>query len=218
MKKIVVLVFGFLMSLSASAVKVHELSGISNQKVYEGLLKGSEEAATEMQNMSVKSAEFSTNYVERFKNGTISRWRLIDKRTRKTVDYWYSRNGLDVPSEEASMVEHFTKNSLGNEFTVQRPMFARRKAHFETSIPEPLTGADVTNDVKRFSDAEIKAIQRGFRTKRELGLSSENLILEGYVDKPNCPVCSLNLTQVYLGPCAYGDLGLTATNMRSLHG
>jgi hypothetical protein len=146
-----------------------------------------------MQNMSVKSAEFSTNYVERFKYGTISRWRLIDKRTRKPVDYWYSRNGLDVPSEEASMVEHFTKNSLGNEFTVQRPMFARRKAHFETSIPEQITGADVTNDVKRFSDAEIKAIQRGFRTKRELGLSSENLILEGYVDKPNCPVCSLNL-------------------------
>ena len=51
MNKILVLLFGLFMSLSASAVKVHELTTTSNQEMFDGLLEGVAEAATEIQNM-----------------------------------------------------------------------------------------------------------------------------------------------------------------------
>lgn len=191
MNKILVLLFGLFMSLSASAVKVHELTTTSNQEMFDGLLEGVAEAATEIQNMSKKPTNFVRDYVKRFKGGTISSWKLIDKRTDTVVDYWYSRNGKDIPWADALMEEHVIRN-LGEDTTVQRPKFARRSLGEEYGVPEPVT-VNFDEDKVRLSDAEIKAIQRGFRTKQRLGLQPKDLILEGYVDKPNCDVCKLNL-------------------------
>ncbi|WP_020405077.1 hypothetical protein [Hahella ganghwensis] len=193
MKKIVVLLTGLLMSLSAIAVQVHSVQTPGgNQKMFDGLVKASEAAAQEMQNVSSKPADFATRYVERFKNGTISRWRLLHK-DGTVLDHFYSRNGVDVPRNNATMVEHVSKHASGQAVKEQRPLFARQKIRSESTIPDAITGPDAANDVKRFGDAEIKAIQRAFRTKQKLGYSADDLILEGYVDKPNCPVCSRNL-------------------------
>lgn len=212
MNKIVVLVLGFFMSLSASAVKVHEvLTENERPLMYNGLLRASEEAAQELQRMPFKPEDFVQNYVERLKKGTISRWVLRHK-DYGPLDEFYARNGKDVRREYASRRTFSGAGSAGKKISEERLVFARRKAPFEHTIPEAITGADVTSDVKRFSDAEIKAIQRGFRTKQRLNFNAEDLILEGYVDKPNCPVCSMNLEHFEgVGP------GKLAKEIRIMH-
>ena len=50
------------------------------------------------------------------------------------------------------------------------------------------------------------------RTKQRLNFNAEDLILEGYVDKPNCPVCSMNLEHFEgVGP------GKLAKEIRIMH-
>ena len=193
MKKLVVILVGLLANWAASAVQIHEIkTSAGNQKMFDGLVGASESAAREMNGINPKPPEFETRYLERFKNGTISRWRLLHK-DGTVLDHFLSRNGVDVPRPNAALVSHISKNSRGQNITEPRPLFARQKTSLESAIPDAITGPDAANDVKRFGDAEIKAIQRGFRTRQRLGYTADDVVLEGFVDKPNCPVCMMNL-------------------------
>ncbi|WP_363798312.1 hypothetical protein ABU614_00775 [Lysobacter firmicutimachus] len=178
-------------STQAGAVKVNPMTTKETpveKQMFGALERVSRDAAKELAALrqsasgaSLEGATFS-DYVTRLSGGTVSTWRMkqvLPDGSTKVIAKWDARNGRSVPRQVALKqdgVEQFSHYGSG------RPQL------------RPIVGSEK----QRYSDAEVKALERAVQVRQAKGLRPSEVILEGVIDKPPCANCMVNLRDAEL--------------------
>ncbi|WP_363800072.1 hypothetical protein ABU614_08615 [Lysobacter firmicutimachus] len=122
------------------------------------------------------------DYLTRLSGGTVSTLRMkqvLPDGTTKVIEQWNARNG----------------NSFGRQIAIKKNG-VEQLAHFGNGRQEART--IVGPERRRYSDAEVKSLDRAVNVCQAKGLRSSEVILEGVIDRPPCANCPLNLKDAEL--------------------
>lgn len=206
--------FAVLCMFSFQAVAVEYIpivpGGADTDRWITVLRNAATKAAQELAELKTKgpqmtSEDFVTNYVDRIAGrGTISSWKLHRINADGTwteIDSWHSRNGKSIRENLSLKTDRNTEQ------------FAHQGGAGRQSSRRP-----VGQDTQRFSDAEIKSLERAMRIRQKNGLRPSQVVLEGVVDKPACSSCALNLGDAELPAGTAFDSPLNALNSQKVAG
>ncbi|MGO1002408.1 hypothetical protein [Lysobacter sp. CA196] len=184
--------------------------GAETDKWINVLRNAAKKAAEELAQLKTKSPrmtdeDFVTNYVDRIAGkGTISSWKLYrinPDGSWTEIDNWHSRNGKSI------------KENLSLKTDRNTEQFAHQGGAERESTRMP-----VGQESQRFSDAEIKSLERAMRIRQKNGLRPSQVALEGVVDKPACSSCALNLADAELPTGTAFDSPLNALDSQKVAG
>ena len=184
-------------SAQAGAVKVNSMTTTEaplEKQMFGALERVSQDAAKELVALrqsaagaNLEEALFS-DYVRRLSEGTVSTWRMKqvfpDGHT-EVIAKWDARNGKSVSQQV----------SLKRDGVEQFSHYGNGRQQLRTIVG---------SEKQRYSDAEVKALERAVQVRRAKGLRPSEVILEGVIDKPPCANCMVNLRDAELLTSAEG--------------